>query len=208
MEKLDLYISEFTGQAHKVVEMGLTQCSSGNLSFRADDKLLVSGTGSWLGELRSDQISVLDMETGRVLNGVRPSIESAFHLGILRKRYDINVVLHCQSPFATAVACMRTKPSDFNVTLEVPLYVGREIPVLPYLRPGSAELASAVVDALISHNAIILSNHGQVVCGKDYADALQRAAFLEMACRIIIQCGENCSRLPVSESEYLLSLNK
>ena len=78
-------------------------------------------------------------------------MESGFHLGVLRERPDCDVVLHFQSPFATAVACMQETPKDFNVTAEVPCHVGKEIPVIPYYRPGSPELAAAVIAALKDH---------------------------------------------------------
>ena len=81
-------------------------------------------------------------------------MESTFHLGILRERPDVNVVLHFQSEYATAVSCMKNKPANFNVTAEIPCHVGSEIPVIPYYRPGSPELAKAVVEAMQKHNSV------------------------------------------------------
>ena len=81
-------------------------------------------------------------------------MESTFHLGILRERLDVNVVLHFQSEYATAVSCMKNKPANFNVTAEIPCHVGSEIPVIPYYRPGSPELAKAVVEAMQKHNSV------------------------------------------------------
>ena len=63
----------------------------------------------------------------------------------------VNVVLHFQSHYATAVACMKNRPTNFNVTAEIPCHVGSEIPVVPYYRPGSKELAQGVIDALKDH---------------------------------------------------------
>jgi ribulose-5-phosphate 4-epimerase/fuculose-1-phosphate aldolase len=108
----------------------------------------------------------------------------------LRNRKDVNVVLHVQSRYATVIACMKDKPADFNVTAEVPCYCGREIPVIPYFRPGSAELAKAVLEAMQNHDCVLMSKHGQVVCGKDFDDAFQKAVFFEMACGIIVGAGE------------------
>ena len=55
---------------------------------------------------------------------------------------------------------MKNKPLDFNVTLEVPYHVG-EVAVLLYFRPGSPELAEAVIEAMQEHDAVLLSNHGK-----------------------------------------------
>lgn len=140
---------------------------------------------------------------GTPTNGVKPSMESTFHLGVLRERPDVNVVLHFQSEYATAISCMKNKPTNFNVTAEIPCHVGSEIPVIPYYRPGSPELAKAVVEAMLKHNSVLLTNHGQVVCGKDFDQVYERATFFEMACRIIVQSGGDYSVLTPEEIEDL-----
>ncbi len=199
----DEQIKKFVAQAHRVGNAGLTLCSSGNLSWRIGEEALVSGTGSWVPELTPEKVAVCKIETGEVLNGVKPSMESGFHLGILRERPDVNVVLHFQSTYATAVACMQDTPKNFNVTAEVPCHVGAEIPVIPYYRPGSKELAAAVIDAMRDHNSILLQKHGQVVCGKDFDQAFERATFFEMACRIIILSGGKYMTLSPAEIDDL-----
>jgi len=45
----------------------------------------------------------------------------------------------------------------------------------------------AVIEAMKDHDAVLLSNHGQVVCGRDFDEVLERALFFEMACRVIVQ---------------------
>ena len=50
---------------------------------------------------------------------------------------------------------MKNKPTNFNVTAEIPYHVGSEIPVIPYYRPGSPELAKAVVEAMLEHLSLI-----------------------------------------------------
>ena len=197
------HIEQFIAQAHRVGDAGLTVCSSGNISWRVGEEVLLSGTGSWVPSLPKEKVAICKLETGEVLNGVKPSMESGFHLGILRERPDVNVVLHFQSPYATAVACMKEIPSDFNVTAEVPCHVGSEIPVIPYFRPGSPELAGHVVAAMKDHDSILLRKHGQVVCGKDFDEVFEKAMFFEMACRIIVQTHGDYSVLTPQEIEDL-----
>ena len=197
------HIQKFLEQAHRVGDAALTICSSGNLSWRIGDEALVSGTGSWVPSLQKEKVSQCLIATGEVLNGVKPSMESGFHLGVLRERPDYDVVLHFQSPFATAVACMQETPKDFNVTAEVPCHVGKEIPVIPYYRPGSPELAAAVIAALKDHNSALLLKHGQVVCGKNFDEVFERAMFFEMACRIIVQSGGKYTTLTPEEIDDL-----
>ncbi|WP_308599988.1 class II aldolase/adducin family protein [uncultured Dysgonomonas sp.] len=185
------YIERFIEAAHRVGQERLQLCSSGNLSWRVNkDLALVSGTGSWLPRITKENVAICNISTGMRVDGPKPSMENVFHLGVLRQRKDMNVVLHFQSEFATIVSCMKNKPKSFNVVAEVPCYCGKEIAVIPYYRPGSKELADAVTQALTHHDCVLMSKHGQAVCGKDFDDAFQKAVFLELACRIIVRAGE------------------
>lgn len=196
-------IDKFIEQAHRVGKERLQLCSSGNLSWRVKDNVaLVSGTGSWLPRLAKENVAVCDISTGMRIDGPKPSMESVFHLGVLRRRKDMNVVLHFQSEFATIVSCMENKPENFNVVAEVPCYCGKDIPVIPYYRPGSKELAEAVTEALTDHNCVLMSKHGQAVCGKDFDDAFQKAVFFELACSIIVRAGEG-NYMTLTEDEVL-----
>jgi len=194
-------IDKFIEQAHRVGKERLQLCSSGNLSWRVEENVaLVSGTGSWLPRLTEQNVAICDISTGMRIDGPKPSMESTFHLGVLRARKDMNVVLHFQSQYATAISCMKNKPVNFNVVAEVPCYCGSEIPVIPYYRPGSPELAKAVSEALTDHDCVLMSKHGQAVCGKDFDDAFQKAVFFELACSIIVHAGEG-NYLTLTEEE-------
>lgn len=180
-------IEEFVRQAHRCGNANLMLCSSGNISWRVGNEVIITGTGSWVPSIDKTKVSICDLATGDSMNGVKPSMENPFHFGVLRARPDVNVVLHFQSEYATIVSCMKELPTNFNVTAEVAIHVGAEIPVVPYFRPGSKELGDGVTDALRNHNSTLLRNHGQVVCGKNFDDAYEKAMFFEMACRIIVQ---------------------
>jgi len=187
MRDNELTLTAFVKACHKVAQYGLVSCSSGNLSWRTGpDTALLSASGSWLAELTPEQVAACDSDTGRCINGKVPTCESVFHLGILKTRAEMNVVLHFQSPFATAIACGDPENINFNVIIEVPLYIGTPVTV-PYLPPGSEELAQAVIDAFKDSqaNMAVLKNHGLVTAGKDFNDAIQKAVFFELACRIV-----------------------
>lgn len=196
-------IEQFVEAARRAGTERLMLCSSGNLSWRISEHALVSGTGSWLSRMTAERVAVCRIEDGVQVQGIKPSMESSFHLGVLRKRKDMNVVMHFQSEFATVISCMKEKPTNFNVIAEVPCYSGREIAVVPYHRPGSPELAKAVTEALTDHDCALLSKHGQVVCGKDFDDAFQKAVFFELACAIIVRSGFNYLTLSEAEIEDL-----
>ena len=202
MEITDKHIEQFLAAAHQTGERRLTRCSSGNLSWRIGEFALISATGSWLPELQAGQISICRVATGEITNGIHPSMESGFHLQILQNRPDVNVVLHCQSIYATTIACMKKKPDNFNVSIEIPCYCGREIAIVPYYRPGSAELAKAVSEALLNHDAALLENTDKYTPEKIWKYDW-KAEFLEMACEIMIHSGMNYNPLTLPEIEEL-----
>jgi len=199
----DAHFERFITEAHRVGEYKLTVCSSGNLSWRIGNRVMISGTSSWVPKLVREKISVLSLEMGDSLNNVKSSMESGFHLGVLRNRPEMNVVLHVQSPFATTIACMPTRPKSYNVIAEAAAYPGFKIAEVPYFRPGSPELAQAVIEALTDHDAAQLLNHGQVFVGKDFDDALQKAVFFELACSIIVRSGFTANTITEAQVEDL-----
>lgn len=194
-----IHIYHFIRTAHHIGQLGLVQCSSGNLSYRVGNKMLISATGSWLSEIQEDQIAIIDLQSNAFLNKVKPSMEWGFHWGVMQQRTDVNAVLHFQSPYATSVACMKNIPENFNLTTEIPYHVGETIAVVPFLLPGSTKLAQAVTEALTQHNACLLQQHGQVVCATTLDQAIEKAVFLEMACRIMLQTNLNYNTLTEKE---------
>lgn len=185
----------FVAVCREAADRGLMRCSSGNLSWRVGDGLmLVTRTRSWLGRLTVDDIAVCAIEDGTVLNGVKPTVEARFHTGILRARPDVNVVLHYQSPCATALACQKRKHVNYDVIPEIPFYIG-PIGQVPYLPPGSPELADAVIKAMTAHNLAVMANHGQITVAQDFDHVIQNAEFFELASQIILLSGRSLDPL-------------
>lgn len=183
-------LQEFVAGARRIAEHGLVLCGSGNLSWRVDDEhMLITTTDSWMSTMAKDQIAVCRVADSAILNGKEPSKEIGFHAAILRERSDVNVVLHFQSPYATTLSCRERQVEDFSVIPEMPYYIG-PVAWVPYLTPGSHQLASAVTSAMKEHDLAILRNHGLVAVGKTFDEVIAKAAFFELACKIILHAGE------------------
>ena len=198
-------IERFVAACHDADARGLLRCSSGNLSWRVGDgTMLVTRTRSWLGRLTAEDVAVCSIEDGASLNGVVPTVEVRFHAGILRARPDVNVVLHYQSPNATAVACQRKRRVTFNVIPEIPFYIG-PVGRVPYLPPGSEALAEAVVAVMATHDLAVMANHGQVTVARDFDHAVQNAEFFELACQIVLASGPDVTPLPADAVSDLLA---
>lgn len=55
----------------------------------------------------------------------------------------------------------------------------REVPLAPYVTFGTKKLAEVAVDFCGEGNAVLLANHGVVVCGADVAGAFSLAQDVE-----------------------------
>jgi len=193
--QLESQIRKFVKWARKAGQYNLVKCSSGNLSHRFDDQhILVSQSRSWLSELDENEIVIVKLPEGDVVHGSKPTGELPLHIHTMIENPSIDTVLHFQSPAATTLACQNEKIEDYNVIIEIPIYVGK-VATLPFIMPGSSELAKAVAVASKSAGIIQLSNHGQIATGKSYKEAFQRAVFFELACSVIINTRGNYSLL-------------
>ncbi|PIE31863.1 aldolase [candidate division KSB3 bacterium] len=198
----------FISAAREVAQEQLVSCGSGNLSCRIDrEQMLITTSGSWMSDISDDTIALCRIADGQSLNDKKPSVEIGFHRRIVQQRQDIDVVLHFQSPYATILACRNTPTQNFCIIPEIPRYIG-PVATVPYINPGSDELAQAVAAAMLEHDMAMLQNHGQVTVGKNFREALQRAIFFELACKILVYSGEQAQTLPKDGIEYLAQAYK
>ncbi|MEV4082603.1 class II aldolase/adducin family protein, partial [Nonomuraea fuscirosea] len=98
--------AEIIAAARSLFQRGLTHGSTGNLSVRVGEHLLVTPTGSSLGTVEADELSLIDTAAGAHVSGPRPSKEAFLHAAMLRARPEANAVVHTHSTYAAAVSCL------------------------------------------------------------------------------------------------------
>jgi len=168
-------------------ERGLTAGSSGNISAKLDDGYLVTPTNSCLGFLDAATISKLDGD-GLHRDGDAPTKELPLHLAVYQARPGARAVVHLHSTYATLVACLAdTDPADAipPITPYAVMRLGK-VPVLPYARPGSADIVPAVLARAADHSALLLANHGPVVAAASLDAAVYAIEELEEAARLVV----------------------
>lgn len=168
-------------------ERGLTAGSSGNMSVRLDDGFLFTPTNSCLGFLDAERISKLDL-AGRYVSGDPPTKELPLHFGFYDRRPAARAVVHLHSTFATALSCLSDiDPADAipPLTPYVVMRVGR-VPVIPYTRPGSAEVRPMIEALAADHPAVLLENHGPVGAGASLEAAVFAIEEMEEAAKLAI----------------------
>lgn len=165
---------------------GLSGGSSGNLSVRLPDgRLLVTPTGSGLGDLEPDRLSLLDAQ-GCLVSGPPPTKEVPMHLACYAADARHGAVVHLHSPYAVALSCLEgLDPADCLAPF-TPYFVMRigRLPLAPYRKPGSPAMGDDMRRLLPGHTAVLLANHGCTVCGASLAEAAANAEELEAAARL------------------------
>ncbi|WP_343068422.1 class II aldolase/adducin family protein [Brachybacterium halotolerans] len=169
------------------VSLGMSPGSSGNVSIREGDRVLVSATGTDLGRLSPDSFAVLDLD-GRQVAGPRASKEAPLHTAFYRRRGDAGAVIHLHSAYATAVSVLAPWSDRTAVPPLTPYAVMRvgRVPMVPYRMPGSPELGELLEGLSGDFRAALLAHHGMVVAGRDAAHAQEVAVELEEACRLTV----------------------
>jgi ribulose-5-phosphate 4-epimerase/fuculose-1-phosphate aldolase len=201
-------VSQFLEACRDIARRRLVRCSSGNLSLRLDtQRLLITTSRSWMENASANDLCICSISDGSLVAGKKPSVEVGFHAGILRTRPEVNLVLHFQTPCATTLACRESQNINYFVIPEVPYYIG-PVARIPYLAPGSEELAKAVTDAMRNHDMVTICNHGQVTAARDFAQVIQNAEFFELACEIILHGQDKITSVSEEYVNRLLTLRQ
>lgn len=189
----------------RLAAAGLSPGSTGNISVVLDGRVAMTGTGSDLNALTSDDVAEVGLD-GTHLRGPRPSKEVAMHLAMYARNPAHGACVHVHSPFSVAASCLAPWSSTSAVPPITPYFVMRvgQTPLVPYRAPGDPEIGSLIRDEPTPSRAVLLANHGQVVSGADMADALGAAIELEEACRIsVLTAGHDRRILTEDDAVHL-----
>jgi 3-dehydro-4-phosphotetronate decarboxylase len=171
-------------------DRGYAHGSSGNLSVRVHDGLLITPTNSCLGRLDPARISKVDPK-GEHVCGDKPSKEAFLHLAMYQQRPAAQAIVHLHCTHCVAVSCL-LHADESNVMPPITAYyvmrIGR-LPLVPYHRPGDRALAEAVREKAKKHHAVLLANHGPVVAGKSLEDAVYNAEEMEETAKLHLLLG-------------------
>ncbi|MFE7234498.1 class II aldolase/adducin family protein [Streptomyces sp. NPDC002405] len=166
--------------ARRTVSDGLVVGTSGNVSVRVGDTVLVTPSGVPYDRLTDDDVTGVGLDGRQVLGTLVPTSELPMHLAVYRST-DAGAVVHTHAVHATAVSALVT---------ELPLIhymagaLGGPVRVAPYATYGTEELAGNMLRALDGRTGCLLRNHGTVTYGTTLDQAYDRTAQLEWMCRV------------------------
>jgi L-fuculose-phosphate aldolase len=210
-------VSEFEagagGEAWKIlsdlgkrfVDRGLVVGSGGNLSMLLPDKksFLVTGTGTSLDRLDEDSFAVVSLDGTYSSSGTQPSSEYRVHLAAYQTRGDVTICIHLHPQASVLLAALGIETKFVTVDH---VYYLRKIVRIPWIRPGTQEIADAVAREIAGVNVVVLENHGCVVVAGNPELAFSRALNLEEASELTLRSrmvGIEPLEVPIAYREYL-----
>jgi L-fuculose-phosphate aldolase len=160
--------------------LGINQGTSGNISVRHEEGMLVTPTSVPYDSMVPDEIVFMGMD-GSFAAGQRPSSEWRFHLDIMRSRDEVNAVVHAHPTYATILSIMGLEIPPIHYMVAVA--GGDNIRCSPYATFGTPELSAHAVSALEGRMACLLGHHGMIAVGPSLARALWLAVEVETLAR-------------------------
>lgn len=171
--------------AHSLFERGKTSGSSANMSFRHNDRIYISASGSCFGKISEDDFVPLSLD-GTPLSSKKPSKEWPLHLMLYEKSPEIGAVIHTHSIHCVLWSFVPSLCETDCIPRHTPYLQMKlgTVGMVPYEKPGSEALFSAFRARINASEGFLLKNHGPVVPGKTVMDAFYCLEELEESARI------------------------
>lgn len=178
--------AEVLATARQMVADGLAYGAQGNISALDPATGLIAITPS---AVEYDRMGVEDVvvvdKLGKVVEGKwKPTSETLMHTIFYRERSDVGAVVHTHAPYATTFAIIG-EPVPM-VLSEAALCLGGPVPVAPYRRPATQELAQIVLETMGEGVSALLAQHGLITVGANLGQAYAATIAAEMSARLVI----------------------
>ena len=159
---------------------GLCKQKSGNFSLRDPETglILITPTGKDREKLVRDDIIVMGRDANVIenLTGLKPTSEALMHLKIYKTRPDAKAIVHTHSLYATSFAILNREIPAISYEFFLLNCKRARVPVAPYGRPGTSDLAESVISVCREADAFLLKGHGAVTLDENGIDG----AYLKM----------------------------
>ena len=174
---------EIVARSREMNAAGINQGTSGNISARFEDRMLITPSAMPYEELDPEMLAsiALDDPYGNWKGPVQPSTEWRFHHALLRGRQDAEAVVHAHPTFCTALAITQKEIPACHYMIAA--FGGNNVRCSGYATFGTDELSRLVVEAMTDRTACLLANHGMITIGESLARAMWRAIELETIAR-------------------------
>ena len=187
--------TEVLNKNKELILLGLVIDTFGNASAKDGSSILIKPSGVDLSLISKNDISVVEINSGKLLSGKSPSSDTPTHLEIYRSFPQIGGITHTHSPYATAwaqtgnsIPCLGTTHAD---------YWRGEIPVTRPMTDQEIsgdyekETGKIIVETIkelcldpLECPGILVMHHGPFTWGKTIEEAVNNAEALEYIAKL------------------------
>lgn len=164
------HLEEFVAVCHRLYEQGFVCAWDGNVSLRVGEQILVTPTHLCKGDVRVEDLIVVDRAGCQLFGERQPSSELKVHLAVYAAKPEISTVVHAHPLYATALYRAGRLPQT-ALLMEAVESLGA-VPLVPFIDHGTQALADAVGRVMPPEvRACVLERHGTVTCGRSLEEA-------------------------------------
>ncbi|RFP88476.1 hypothetical protein DZK27_08275 [Rhodobacteraceae bacterium 63075] len=138
--------------------------------------------------IRPDDLLLLDSSDESALEGPDAPDASAWcvHGTLHRRRPEARVILHCHSPYATALSCL-ADPTMVPIDNNTARFYGRTAYDMEFGGIADAEEeGERLAESLGDKSVLVMGNHGVTVVGQTVAEAFEDLYFFEKAAQTLM----------------------
>ena len=185
--------------AHFVHQKGWAERNAGNLSFRIDDAIYITTSGSKFRDIASQPGKYL-IRSNEGTSTQTPSTElpthALIHAYLSEHAPEKKCVMHTHPTHLIALShkFYHYTPQMINTLLEsimpeVAIFIPRQTGFVELLTPGSTELAEQTLSNLSYHDVIVWKKHGCIAVADTFWDAVDMIDILDKAAYIALLAG-------------------
>jgi L-fuculose-phosphate aldolase len=161
--------------SRRMNDLGYFPANDGNLSCKISPEAFITIAGGvYKGDIEADMLVTVGLDGTLIeaFGSVGLPSDAEMHIQVFRQYPMIFAAINAQPRYATRCA-LTGKPLDEALLPATVTHLG-VVPIVPYAKPGSPELAAEVGKRCVGHTALLLENRGLLAWGENLYEAWQR----------------------------------
>jgi L-fuculose-phosphate aldolase len=170
---------------NRLWQFGFTPSNAGNICVKVgDDEYLATPTRVSKGSMTPDMIVKINGNL-EVLESNEPyklTSEIKVHMRALqvREKFGATATVHIHSPYCQVFSLINEPFMDLEGE-----FIGiKSVPITPFEKPGSWELAESIVPAMEKGPCVIMGSHGTLTVGATLDQAVMLAEMVEHSAKV------------------------